>query len=434
MIESSSQTRRVVVTGLGVVSPIGIGKAAFWQSLVEGCSGIGPISQFPPDQLPVRIAGEVRDFEPKKYIAQRKSIKVMCRDIQLGVAAAQLAMDDAGLEAGKVDPSRIGVDYGADLMLTDPTDLSEPVYTCMDEGQQFHFERWAPEGMRAMFPLWLLKYLPNMPACHIAIFCDARGPNNTLTETEASGNLAIGEAARIIARGSADVMVAGATGSRVHPLGTVQACLIEELSHRNGDPREASRPFDAARDGMVVGEGAGCLILEELRHAQQRGAPIYAEVIGMGSACCALPDGTPQWQKAMRLAMQNALRDAQLQPPQVGHINAHGLGTRLGDVLESKAILEVFGDGGRKVPMIALKSYFGNTGAGCGALELIGTVLALKEKQLPATLNYEAPDPECPLNVVAGAARETELPTALNLNVTRMGQASCAVVRQYESS
>lgn len=433
MSEQSEPRRRVVITGVGVFSPIGIGKEAFWDSLIHGRSGVERLAQFSSGKLPVHVAGEVKDFDPRTHIPQRKSLKLMCRDIQLGVAAALMAVEDAGIERAGVDPTRLGVEYGASLMFTTPDELTSPVAACLDEEGRFRFEQWAHEGMREMFPLWLLKYLPNMPACHVAIFCDAQGPNNTITEREASGNLAAGEAYRVITRGDADVMITAATGSRVHPVGTVQACLIEELSTRNGDPTTVSRPFDAKRDGMVVGEGAGCLILEELEHARRRGAPIYGEIQGIGSACCARTDGTFLWDRALVLAMRNALSHAGSTPEQVGHVNAHGVSTRLGDEQEARAILETFGPLGRCVPVWAPKSFFGNLGAGTGAVEMVASVLALEHGMLPPTLNYEAPDPNCPVRV-SDEAQPIDKPTFLNLNVTRIGQASCLMVRKHESS
>jgi 3-oxoacyl-[acyl-carrier-protein] synthase II len=430
----SEPERRVVITGLGVFSPIGIGKEAFWENLIHGRSGIDLFSQFSSHSLPVHVAGEVKDFDPQKHIPQRKSLKLMCRDIQLGVAAALMAVRDAAIEPGAVDPTRLGVEYGASLMFTNPEEMGLPVAACLDETGRFHFEQWAQDGMREMFPLWLLKYLPNMPACHVAIFCDAQGPNNTITEREASGNLAVGEAYRVIARGGADIMISAATGSRVHPVGTVQACMIEELSSRNGDPTTASRPFDRDRDGMVVGEGAGCLVLEEREHALRRGARIYAEIVGVGSACCARTDGTFAWDKALALAMRNAMNHAHATPDDVGHINAHGVSTRLGDEQEARAILETFGPRGETVPVLAMKSYFGNLGAGTGAVELAGSVLALEHGVLPYTLNYEVKDPNCPLNVVSGRPQPIRQSSFLNTNVTRVGQASCLMVVRHESS
>jgi 3-oxoacyl-[acyl-carrier-protein] synthase II len=433
MSAQSEPRRRVVITGVGVFSPIGIGKEAFWDSLIHGRSGVERLSQFSSGKLPVHVAGEVKDFDPRTHIPQRKSLKLMCRDIQLGVAAALMAVEDARLQPGQVDPTRLGVEYGAALMFTTPEELSSPVVACLDPEGRFHFEWWARQGMREMFPLWLLKYLPNMPACHVAIFCDAQGPNNTITEREASGNLAVGEAYRVIARGDADVMISAATGSRVHPVGTVQACLIEELSTRNGDPTTVARPFEARRDGMVVGEGAGCLILEELQHACRRGAPIYAEIQGVGSACCARTDGTFQWDRALALAMSNALAHAGATPESVGHVNAHGVSTRLGDEQEARAIREIFGPRGDSVPVWAPKSYFGNLGAGTGAVELVASVLALKHGVLPATLNYESPDPKCPIRVLR-EPQPIAQPSFLNVNVTRIGQASCLLVGRHESS
>lgn len=422
------------MTGIGVVSPIGIGREPFWDSLLARRSGIRPIEQFDSRELPIHIAGEVLDFDPKEYIRQRKSLKVMCRDIQLGVGAANLAVYDAGLEEHQVDPDRFGVDFGANLMLTRPEEISASVLACLDEQGAFHFERWGDQGMHEMFPLWLLKYLPNMPACHIAIGWDARGPNNTITLGEASGNLAVGEAYRIIARGSADVMIAGATGTRVHPLATVQTCLIEELSRRNGSPAAALRPFDAGRDGTVPGEGAAAFVLESREHAQKRGATIWAEIVGAGSSCSARRDGTPQPTRALVNAMRLTLSDAGATPEEVGHLNAHGDGTRQGDPAEAKAILEVFGPRGEQVPVTAPKSYFGTLDSGSGAVKMAAGVMALKHNLLPPTLNYETPDPACPLNVVAGDPQPVTGSSFLNLSVTRAGQASCVMVRRWEGN
>jgi 3-oxoacyl-[acyl-carrier-protein] synthase II len=268
-----------------------------------------------------------------------------------------------------------------------------------------------------------------MPASHIAIYNDLRGPNNSVTQREAAGNLAIGEAFRVILRSHADVMVAGATGTRIHPMKAVHAVLGEDLARRDGDPTKAARPFELHRNGMVLGEGAGAIVLEALDSAEKRGATIYGEIIAASSSAVADRDFVPHCDQALTNAMRASLREARLTPNQVGHIQAHGLGTRRGDAEEARAVREVFGEHADRVPVTAAKSYFGNLGAGSGVVELIGSTLALKNEQLFPVLNYETPDPECRLNVVRSLTDPGEC--FLNLSVTPQGQASCVLVRRF---
>ncbi len=287
--------RRVVITGCGVISPVGCSKEAVWESLRERRSGVAKIESMPTDTLPIKAGGEVRgftghidDFGPldpavKKTI--RKGLKVMCREIQMGVAAAQLAIVDAGLDLGQSDRDRIGVIFGSDYIMTLPEEFAAGVQACADDEQQFHMEWWPGKGMPQVTPLWLLKYLPNMPACHVAIYNDLRGPNDSLTVREASSNLAIAEAYTTIQRGAADVILTGASGCRVHPLRTVHTLLQEELAVGDADPTTLARPFDRDRTGMVVAEGAATMILEELESATRRGATILGEIVGFGSSC-----------------------------------------------------------------------------------------------------------------------------------------------------
>jgi 3-oxoacyl-[acyl-carrier-protein] synthase II len=279
-----------------------------------------------------------------------------------------------------------------------------------------------------MAPLWMLKYLPNMPASHIAIFNDLRGPNNSLTMREAAGNLAIGEAFRTIQRGHADLMVAGATGTRILPMQAIHALQTEQMAAGyNGDPAKASRPFDKHRTGMVAGEGAGMVVLEELQSARSRGATIYAEVIGLGSANVADMNLRGKCDVALARAMKSALHDAGRSPEAVGHINAHGLGTTERDADEARAIHEVFGGLADNLPVTAPKSYFGNLGAGGAVVELAASLLALRDGRLPRVLNYETPDPAFRLNVVAN----DDTPAGrsfLNLSVTPQGQAAVLFV------
>lgn len=431
MIDSHPSERRVVITGVGILSPIGMGVDQFWQSLLSGKSGISKIEIFADSAVPDHIGGEIKDFNDKtakNYIKQKKSIKVMCREIQMGVASATLALDSAKIADGQIAPDRLGVDFGANLMLSPPDKLAKACYACEDtETHRFQHEKWGVEGMGDMEPLWLLQYLPNMPACHIGISADARGPNNSITMAEASGNLAVGEAFRIIGRDHADVMIAGATGTTLHPVKSLHAAMWDVLAHVDGDPGKACRPFDLNRTGQAVAEGACTLILEDESHAQRRGATIFGHVLGCGSACVIERDGTPNHLRAMVSAMRLALNDAGLTPADIGHINAHGLATPEVDALEAKAILEVFGELGKKVPVTAFKSYFGNAGASCGTMELAGSLVGLSHGVIPPTLNFETPDPDCPLNVVKGEPRSTTNSVFLKLSLTRNGQASALI-------
>ncbi len=301
----------------------------------------------------------------------------------------------------------------------------------MRRGGEFEFARWGQEGLGDMAPLWMLKYLPNMPASHIAIYNDLRGPNNSLTMREAAGNLAIGEAFRTIQRGHANLMVAGATGTRILPMQAIHALQTEQMAVENGDPAKASRPFDRQRTGMVAGEGAGMVVLEEYESAKSRGATIYAEVLGLGSANVADAALHGKCDVAIERAMKSALRDAGKTPADVGHINAHGLSTTDRDADEARAIRAVLGARADDVPVTAIKSYFGNLGAGGGVVELIASVLALREGRLPRVLNYDSPDPACAVSVTTDDSGKSGH-SFLNLSVTPQGQAAVLYVAAVE--
>jgi 3-oxoacyl-[acyl-carrier-protein] synthase II len=315
-------------------------------------------------------------------------------------------------------------------MLTQPEEFAASVRKCGSNGT-FDYSRWGDEGLEQMSPLWLLKYLPNMPASHIAIFNDLRGPNNSITHREAAGNLAIGEAMHTIQRGSADRMLAGATGTRVHPMKTVHAVQTEHLARGNGDPTQASRPFDRDRTGMVIGEGAATVVLEELEMARKRGAKIYAEVTSIGSRVVLDRNGQAHRDLAMAGAIQSCLERVGMSPDDVGHIHAHGLSTPQGDIEEARAIRQVLGDAADRTPIVAAKANFGNLGAGSGVAELIASVMALESGKLFPVLNYQTPDPECPIAVVTSA----EVPSGgsfLNLSTTPQAQAAVLLVRAME--
>ena len=438
IVTRSLETREVVITGVGIVSPIGIGVDAFWDSLSAGRSGVRHAELFPGFAAPDGVGAEVRDFTDesarKVYLKeQRKNLKAMCREIQLGVASALLALQNSEIDLSQIDHERLGVEFGANLMLSPPEVLLEGCVACCDEGTtRFQTTHWGQMGLTKLEPLWLLRYLPNMPACHISISADARGPSNSLTLDDASGNTVIGEAMRIILRGSADMMIVGVTGTTLHPIKTLHQALWNDLARTPDAPDRRARPFDLNRSGRVVGEGSRSVILEDREHATKRGAKIWGRVLGTGSSCVTSPDQQANYRQALANAMRGALRSAGLRPDQIGHINAHGLGTVDVDIAESQAILDVFGDElGRRIPVTAPKSFLGNSGAGSGLLELAASVIALTHGVIPHTLNYDTPDPACPLNVVAGQPLATSNRIVLSINVTRIGQAAASIVEVY---
>lgn len=417
------------------MAPCGIGAEAFWNNVSAGKSGISQIELFPGATTPERIGGEIKNFDEKTakktYLKPlRKQVNVMCREIQFGVAAAALALEHANLNLEEVDNQRMGVDYGANLMLSPPEVLADACFAASEESDAgFKFDNWGTTGLTKLEPKWLLKYLPNMPACHIAILADARGPSNSLTLDEASGNLSMTEAANIILRGAADTMITGTTGTKVHPVKSIHAAFWDDLSTpENGDPTTAAKPFDANRSGQVAGEGAAVFILENDETAKARGARILGYFLGGGSSCVLGKDGKPVLKQAWINAARAALRNAGLTPDDVGSINANGWGTPTGDGAEAEAIHEVFGDRASSIPVTAIKSYIGNTGSSCGSIELAASVLGLQAGVVPATLNYETPDPEIDLNIVRGEPLTVENKIVLNANFTRMGQASAVVV------
>jgi 3-oxoacyl-[acyl-carrier-protein] synthase II len=411
---------------MGVVSPLGTGREPFRNALFEGRSGIAKFQQYDAPNLPVNFGGEVRDFEPKEHIKPRKSLKMMCRSIQMGIAAAGMAIRDSGLDPAAVDHDRFGVVCGAEVYHGELEELAEVFRSCTSDGK-FYFDRWGEAAMHDIFPLWMLKYLPNMPACQISIAHDARGPNNSIDVGDVSSLLAVKEASEIIERGQADMMIAGGASCRVQ-LFTLLVRGEGRLDNFEGDPSKASRPFDLDRAGFVAGEGAGAVLLESRRHAEARRAPILAEVLGFGSCFEPAPRGEPRQGTAIAASIETALRAAGMEPEQVGHVNAHGLSTVHADAIEAGAIRRTLGD----TPVTAPKSYFGNLGAGSGAVELAASLLALAEERIPPTLNYETPDPKCPVHVVHGGPLKSEKPTAMVLNQSTAGQAVAMLLGRRE--
>jgi 3-oxoacyl-[acyl-carrier-protein] synthase II len=417
-----SKKSTAVITGAGVVCPIGIGVDSFWQSLMDGRSGIGPFPLLRETPMPVRFGGYIGDFEPKQHVQPRKSLKVMSREVQLGFAAAALAVTDAELTRPVTNPDRFGVVFGSDMIYCELSELAEVYRNCLVD-QEFDFGRWGEQAMSDMNPLWLLKYLPNMVACHIGIAHDARGHNNTITLGEASSLIALAEAVRVIERGHADVMITGGTGSRL----SMTALMYRgdgDLSHRVDNPIAASRPFDSDRDGIVNGEGAGAFVLESRSHAEARGARILVEVAGCGVGHEPRSNGDCEAASGIRRAITLALADSQLERGALDHVNARGLSSVAEDAAEARVISDLLGD----VPVTAPKSYFGSLGAGTGAVEMAASVIAFDRGEVPATMNYETPDPRCPINVISGRPKRIEREAAVVLNQAGTGQAAAVVL------
>ncbi len=414
--------REVVITGLGVVCPLGVGRGPFWSALEAGQSGIRAVPEFVDLDVPFRIAGMIPGFEPKEYVQPRKTLKVMSGEIQAGYSAAVLAMQDAGLAKGSVDPERLGVVLGSELLYGELEEMREAYRHCVVEGE-FHSELWAEHAMKDMFPLWMLKYLPNMAACHIGIAHDARGPNNSIVQGGASSLLAFIEATQAILRGHADVMITGGSGSTCS-INAITFRRWDHLTKWTGAPQESPRPFDARRDGTVLAEGAGVLILESREHAQKRNAKILASVLGGGNRFEPPVAGQVRQGTAIAASIHATLNSAKIAADDLGFVSAAACGTVTGDALEAQAIRRTLGD----VPVTAPKSYFGDLGAGSGAVELVASVLALAAGSVPPTLNFAQPDAACPINVLQGEMTKIEKRTAIALSQSDTGQAAAVAL------
>jgi 3-oxoacyl-[acyl-carrier-protein] synthase II len=409
--------QRVVVTGLGVISPVGVGKDKFWQSLISGQSGIGPISHFDVSDFPTKIAGEVKDYDSSQYL-DRKEAKRMDPFTQYAVATTKMALADAGLEMARESLDRIGVVFGTGI---------GGIQT-LEEQQQILVNK----GPTRVSPFLIPMMIANMAAAYISIIIGARGPNYTIVNACASSTNAVGEAFKLLQRGDADVVVAGGSEAAITPAALAGFCTLKAMSTRNEDPTRASRPFDQDRDGFVLGEGAGVLILETLEHAVEREARVYAEVLGYGCTSDAYhitapaPDGN-----GMARAMSLALQDAGMLPVEISYINAHGTSTDLNDKLETMAIKQIFGEHAYQVPISSTKSMMGHMLGAAGAVELIVCTLALQQGVIPPTINYETPDADCDLDYVPNIARTAELNAALSSSFGFGGHNATVVMKKY---
>lgn len=416
---------RVVVTGVGIVSPIGIGREAFVDSLRQGRSGIATWDVDPTADRPGPfLVARVNDFDGKNYIQPRKAIKLMSRELQTAYAASMLAFQESGIDRATLDVDRIGTVFGSEMIYGDLEEYSDAIKRSVLDGS-FTSGNWGSEGMRLMNPLWMLKYLPNMAACHVGIALDARGPNNTITSEENSGLMALIEAANVIRRGAADIMVVGATGNRVNTTRLLYR-RHEKVSKNFSDPTSALRPFDARRDGTVEGEGAAALIIESLENAQRRNANVLAEFIGWGSSC--VKPAKPY--SGSRVATVNALRTAlemsKIEAKQLDHINANGNGTQEEDLEEAQAIASL----APQTPVTAMKSYFGSLGAATGLAELAGSLWGITDNVVFPTLGTEQVDPACPVHLIQGTAKPWNQDYFAKLSQTCYGQSACVVLRK----
>jgi 3-oxoacyl-[acyl-carrier-protein] synthase II len=387
--------RRVVVTGIGMISPVGIGNEPTWQALLEGRSGIGRITKFDATQFAAQIAGEVRGFEPEKWI-EKKEIKKSDTFIHYAIAAAQMAVDDAGFDSSKEDQDRVGVIIGSGI---GGLPLIEEMHKKMLE-----------RGPSRISPFFIPGLIVNLAAGHISIRFGCKGPSSAPATACATGAHAIGDAMKVIRYDEADVMFAGGSEAVISALAVGGFSAMRALSTRNDEPSRASRPWDKERDGFVMGEGAGIVILEEREHALARGAKIYCELTGYGMTSDAHHITSPSEDgDGMVRVMQRALRDAGLQPTDIGYINAHGTSTPVGDKVETIAIKKVFGDYAYKLPVSSTKSMTGHLLGAAGGLESAIAAMVVKTGMLPPTINYENPDPECDLDYVPNVARKVEL-------------------------
>ncbi|MBI4003834.1 MAG: beta-ketoacyl-ACP synthase II [Candidatus Omnitrophica bacterium] len=411
--------KRVVITGLGAVTPVGNDVPAMWASLLAGTSGVGRISSFDPSSLDSQIAAEVKGFDPSTYLTP-KEIKRTELFVQFAVAASKQAVADAGIRLEQEDPFRAGVIIGCGM---GSMHLIEQQHATLTS-----------KGPKKLSPFMIPMLIANMGAGQTAISLGFKGPNSCTTTACASGAHGVGEAFRVIQRGDADVMLGGGTESCITPLSIGGFCALQALSRRNDEPPRASRPFDKERDGFVMGEGAGVLVLEEAEHAKKRGARIYAEMVGYGMTADAFHMTAPDEQgEGAAHAMSRALEDARLRPEQVTYINAHGTSTELNDKIETLAIKKTFKDAAKQVAVSSTKSMTGHLIGGAGGVEAVISVLAIVHGVMPPTINYEHPDPECDLDYIPTYARQAAVDVALSNSLGFGGHNATVIFRRFLS-
>ncbi|PSO51281.1 MAG: beta-ketoacyl-[acyl-carrier-protein] synthase II [Cyanobacteria bacterium SW_9_44_58] len=397
---ANSQNQRVVVTGLGVVAPVGNTLEEYWEALLAGRNGIGKITRFDPANHASQVAGEVKGFDPHQYL-ERKEAKRMDRFSQFALAASFQALSDANLEINDLNAEQVGVVIGTGI----------GGLKVLEDQQEIYLNR----GPSRCSPFMIPMMIANMAAGLTAIHVGAKGPNSCPVTACAAGSNAVGDAFRLIQRGEAQAMICGGTEAAVTPLGVAGFASAKALSTRNDDPEHACRPFDRDRDGFVIGEGSGILILESLEHAQARGAKIYGEIAGYGMTCDAyhMTSPSPEGTGAAR-AISLALKDGNLTPEQVSYVNAHGTSTTTNDITETKALKKALGKSAYEVTISSTKSMTGHLLGGSGGIEAVATVMALAHNKIPPTINLTTPDPECDLDYVPNQAREAAVNCALS--------------------
>jgi 3-oxoacyl-[acyl-carrier-protein] synthase II len=433
---------RVVITGFGQITPLGLSADETWTSLCAGRIGINTITAFDPIGFTCKLAGQVPDYQIRNYVPKtyRKATKLMSRDIELAVIAANEAFVRAGLVTKGIDPDNINIDpertainLGAGLISCDLVEIAPAVAASATDGR-FDIHKWGTDGLNMVTPLWLLKYLPNMLACHVGIIHDIQGPSNTITCAEAAGHLAIAEATQVIARGASDVALAGGAEAKVNPIVMIRQYMLKRVTiENNDDPASACRPFDADAKGSVFGEAAGIVVLEELKHAEKRNAGIYAEVIGIGQSNSINPayqriepDGS-----GIRIAIEKALAEAQIQPENLDLIIPHGTGIPADDLAEANAIQAVLGDAVAEVPVWPIKSMMSNTGAASGAVDVIAALCAMRDGIIPAAKNCDKKAAGCNLNIV-NQQQEKNIRFALSCSYTYGGQTAAVVLKKVD--
>lgn len=412
------KNRRVVITGLGIISPIGTGVTEFFSALKEGKCGIDNVTRFDTEGYAAKIAGEVKDFDPLAYI-DKKEAKRMDRFTQFAVAASKMAVESSKLNIEEVDSNRFGVCIGSGIGGMETLETQHQILR--------------EKGPGRISPFFVPMMISNIAAGNVSITFKAKGPSITVVTACASGTNAIGEAYKIIQRGDADIMISGGTEASITPLSFAGFCAMKALSTRNDDPKGASRPFDKERDGFVMGEGAGILILEELEHALKRGAHIYAEMVGYGATGDAYhitaPD--PEGDGAYR-AMQAAVRDAGIKPEEIDYINAHGTSTEMNDKLETLAIKRLMGEHAKNVAVSSTKSMTGHLLGAAGAVEAAACIMAINESIIPPTINYTTPDENCDLNYVPNQAIKKDVSYALSNSLGFGGHNATIILKKYQ--
>jgi 3-oxoacyl-[acyl-carrier-protein] synthase II len=411
--------RRVVVTGVGLISSVGTGTEEVWSALLRGESGIGPITQFDAKEYAARFAGEVKNFDPLAYV-DKKELKKMGRFIQFAIAASEFAVKSAQLQVTEADSESVGVYIGSGI----------GAFEVIEREHKILLER----GPSRVSPFFIPSVIVNLASGYVSIRYNAKGPNSATATACTTSAHSIGDSFRLIQHGYADVMICGGSEACITPMGVGGFAAMRALSTRNDEPQRASRPWDAGRDGFVIGEGSGILVLEELERAQKRGVPILAEIVGYGmSADAHHITAPPEDGNGGFRVMRNAMKDAGIEPTRIQYINAHGTSTGLGDRAETLAMKTAFGEHARKLAVSSTKSMTGHLLGGAGGLEAGVTVLAIRDKIAPPTINYDVPDPDCDLDYVPNKARPMDIEYALSNSFGFGGTNGCLIFKRFEN-